>query len=73
MVDVELHLGHVVVAGACLPATCASCWNDLTSHLNGVFANSIVAQVFRQLNSVSVPKMVSVPKNDEEDAKRGNQ
>ncbi|KAL9603144.1 MAG: hypothetical protein Q9219_001347 [cf. Caloplaca sp. 3 TL-2023] len=27
-------------------------------------------QAMRQLNSVSVPKMVSVPKNDEEDAKR---
>lgn len=30
-------------------------------------------QVFRQLNSVTVPKLISVPKNDEEDAKRGNQ
>ncbi|KAL8952160.1 MAG: hypothetical protein Q9222_001914 [Ikaeria aurantiellina] len=30
-------------------------------------------QAMRNLNSVSVPKMVSVPKNDEEDAKRGNQ
>ncbi|KAL9043920.1 MAG: hypothetical protein Q9214_002909 [Letrouitia sp. 1 TL-2023] len=29
-------------------------------------------QVFRNLNSVTVPNMVSVPKNDEEDAKRGN-
>ncbi|KAL1652345.1 hypothetical protein SLS58_000472 [Diplodia intermedia] len=28
---------------------------------------------FRRLNAVSVPKMVGVPKNDEEDAKRGNQ
>lgn len=32
-----------------------------------------VWQAMRNLNSVSVPKMVSVPKNDEEDAKRGNQ
>ncbi|KAL8730296.1 MAG: hypothetical protein Q9166_004179 [cf. Caloplaca sp. 2 TL-2023] len=30
-------------------------------------------QAMRNLNSVSVPKMVGVPKNDEEDAKRGNQ
>ncbi|KAL8694380.1 MAG: hypothetical protein Q9218_000946 [Villophora microphyllina] len=30
-------------------------------------------QAMRNLNSVSVPKMISVPKNDEEDAKRGNQ
>ncbi|KAL8839783.1 MAG: hypothetical protein Q9170_001594 [Blastenia crenularia] len=28
-------------------------------------------QAMRNLNSVSVPKMVSVPKNDEEDSKRG--
>ncbi|KAI4135986.1 MAG: hypothetical protein LQ347_000163 [Umbilicaria vellea] len=33
----------------------------------------VVAGAFRNLNSVTVPKMVSVPKNDEEDAKRGNQ
>ncbi|KAI4185762.1 MAG: hypothetical protein LQ346_005829 [Caloplaca aetnensis] len=30
-------------------------------------------EAMRNLNSVTVPKMVSVPKNDEEDAKRGNQ
>ncbi len=30
-------------------------------------------QIFRQINSVTVPKVVGVPKNDEEDAKRGNQ
>ena len=41
--------------------------------LSGMIANGCVSQVFRQLNSVTVPTMVSVPKNDEEDAKRGNQ
>ncbi|MCJ1274818.1 hypothetical protein MMC21_002616 [Puttea exsequens] len=30
-------------------------------------------QAFRKINAVSVPKMVGVPKNDEEDAARGNQ
>lgn len=29
-------------------------------------------QAFRHLNSVTVPKMISVPKDKEEDAKRGN-
>lgn len=35
--------------------------------------SSFSAQAFRRLNAVSVPKMVGVPKNDEEDAKMGNQ
>jgi hypothetical protein len=30
------------------------------------------SQAFRRLNAVSVPKMVGVPNNAEEDAKRGN-
>lgn len=30
-------------------------------------------QAFRKINAVTVPKMVGVPKNDEEDAARGNQ
>jgi hypothetical protein len=30
-------------------------------------------QAFRHLNAVTVPKIVSVPKNNEEDAKKGNQ
>jgi hypothetical protein len=30
------------------------------------------AQAFRHLNAVTVPKFVSVPKNEEEDAKKGN-
>ncbi|KAI9817996.1 MAG: hypothetical protein M1832_004517 [Thelocarpon impressellum] len=29
-------------------------------------------QAFRRLNAVTVPKVVGVPKNDEEDAKKGN-
>ncbi|KAL1600424.1 hypothetical protein SLS60_006809 [Paraconiothyrium brasiliense] len=32
----------------------------------------ITAQAFRHLNAVTVPKLVSVPKNEEEDAKKGN-
>ncbi|KAL8827809.1 MAG: hypothetical protein Q9191_002966 [Dirinaria sp. TL-2023a] len=40
---------------------------------DGSLPDSSFTNVFRQLNSVSVPKMVGVPKNDEEDAKRGNQ
>lgn len=35
-------------------------------------ANNSSSQVFRNLNSVTVPKFVGVPKNAEEDAKRGN-
>jgi hypothetical protein len=35
------------------------------------FANSVL-QAFRHLNAVTVPKVVSVPKNDEEDAKNVN-
>jgi len=30
-------------------------------------------QIFRKLNAVTVPTMVGVPKNDAEDAKKGNQ
>lgn len=33
---------------------------------------NLVVQAFRRLNATTVPKIVSVPKNDEEDAKRGN-
>ncbi|KAL9614346.1 MAG: hypothetical protein Q9167_001149 [Letrouitia subvulpina] len=40
---------------------------------DGQLPDSSFRNVFRSLNSVTVPKMVSVPKNDEEDAKRGNQ
>jgi hypothetical protein len=34
--------------------------------------NMFPSQAFRRLNAVSVPKMVGVPNNAEEDAKRGN-
>jgi hypothetical protein len=34
--------------------------------------NLFLSQAFRRLNAVSVPKMVGVPNNAEEDAKRGN-
>ncbi|KAG7008360.1 hypothetical protein G7Y79_00006g019800 [Physcia stellaris] len=40
---------------------------------DGQLPDSSFANAFRQLNSVTVPTMVSVPKTDEEDAKRGNQ
>jgi hypothetical protein len=33
---------------------------------------TLLIQAFRRLNAVSVPKMVGVPNNAEEDAKRGN-
>lgn len=32
----------------------------------------ILAQAFRRMNAVTVPKFVGVPKDAEEDAKRGN-
>ncbi|KAM0716736.1 hypothetical protein Q7P37_008181 [Cladosporium fusiforme] len=35
-------------------------------------SDTSVGRAFRHLNSVTVPKMVGVPKNAEEDAKRGN-
>jgi len=40
---------------------------------NGELPDSSFVNVFRQLNSVTVPRFVSVPKTDEEDAKKGNQ
>ncbi|KAF9635521.1 hypothetical protein BFW01_g6416 [Lasiodiplodia theobromae] len=40
---------------------------------DGSLPDSSIANAFRRLNAVSVPKMVGVPKNDEEDAKMGNQ
>ncbi|QIW99731.1 hypothetical protein AMS68_005249 [Peltaster fructicola] len=39
---------------------------------DGKLPDSSIANAFRHLNAVSVPKMVSVPKNAEEDAARGN-
>ncbi|PSK60765.1 SnoaL-like domain-containing protein 3 [Elsinoe australis] len=39
---------------------------------DGKLPEGSISQAFRHLNAVSVPKMISVPKNAEEDAKRGN-
>ncbi|OCL02829.1 hypothetical protein AOQ84DRAFT_392691 [Glonium stellatum] len=39
---------------------------------DGELPESAVANAFRRLNAVTVPKVVSVPKNKEEDAKKGN-
>ncbi|EMC98487.1 hypothetical protein BAUCODRAFT_66485 [Baudoinia panamericana UAMH 10762] len=40
---------------------------------DGKLPDSTISNAFRHLNSVTVPQMVSVPKNAEEDAKKGNQ
>ncbi|MDI1492035.1 MAG: hypothetical protein OHK93_003246 [Ramalina farinacea] len=40
---------------------------------DGNLPDSSFKDAMRKLNSVTVPKIVSVPKTDEEDAKRGNQ
>ncbi|KAJ8609936.1 hypothetical protein MRB53_038874 [Persea americana] len=40
---------------------------------DGNLPESSIANAFRHLNAATVPKMVSVPKNAEEDAKKGNQ
>ncbi|PQE32213.1 proteophosphoglycan ppg4 protein [Rutstroemia sp. NJR-2017a WRK4] len=39
---------------------------------NGEIPEGAIAKAFRNLNSVVVPAFVSVPKNEEEDAKKGN-
>ncbi|KAK7515276.1 uncharacterized protein IWZ02DRAFT_471339 [Phyllosticta citriasiana] len=39
---------------------------------DGKLPDSSITNAFRRLNAVSVPKMVSVPNNEEEEAKRGN-
>ncbi|KAL2056981.1 hypothetical protein ABVK25_002720 [Lepraria finkii] len=39
----------------------------------GKLPDSSFQNAFRKINAVTVPKMVGVPKNDEEDAARGNQ
>ncbi|KZF24878.1 hypothetical protein L228DRAFT_236039 [Xylona heveae TC161] len=39
---------------------------------DGELPDSSIQNVFRSLNAVTVPKMVGVPKNDAEDAKKGN-
>ncbi|EON69813.1 hypothetical protein W97_09076 [Coniosporium apollinis CBS 100218] len=39
---------------------------------DGKLPDSFFSNALRNLNSVTVPKMIGVPKNKEEDAKRGN-
>ncbi|GAB7350320.1 hypothetical protein MBLNU459_g0954t1 [Dothideomycetes sp. NU459] len=39
---------------------------------DGKLPESSIANAFRRLNAVTVPNLISVPKNKEEDAKRGN-
>jgi len=39
---------------------------------SGELPEGAFAKAFRNLNSVTVPAFVSVPKNEEEDSKRGN-
>ena len=77
VVDMELHVEYVVVAGvwekfafAHLPRYPLELHNGRLSEAPKL---TCWIQIFRQLNSVTVPAFVSVPKNDEEDAKRGNQ
>ena len=41
--------------------------------MESILADFCLVQAFRKINAVTVPKMVGVPKNDEEDAARGNQ
>ncbi|KAK1069475.1 hypothetical protein LTR74_004800 [Friedmanniomyces endolithicus] len=40
---------------------------------DGSLPEGSIAQAFRRLNAMTVPNIVGVPKNAEEDAKRGNQ
>ncbi|KAF2003610.1 hypothetical protein P154DRAFT_486218 [Amniculicola lignicola CBS 123094] len=40
---------------------------------DGKLPEGSIANAFRHLNAVTVPKIVSVPKTDKEDAERGNQ
>lgn len=39
---------------------------------DGKLPEGSIANAFRHLNAVTVPKFVNVPKNEEEDAKKGN-
>ncbi|KAH6633229.1 hypothetical protein C7974DRAFT_167922 [Boeremia exigua] len=39
---------------------------------NGKLPEGAIANAFRHLNAVTVPKLINVPKNDKEDAERGN-
>ncbi|OSS50816.1 hypothetical protein B5807_04390 [Epicoccum nigrum] len=39
---------------------------------DGKLPDGAIANAFRHLNAVTVPKLINVPKNDKEDAERGN-
>lgn len=39
---------------------------------DGKLPDGAISNAFRHLNAVTVPKMINVPKNAEEDAKKGN-
>lgn len=68
VLDVEFYVGDANVESACCFVVCVvglglNCWIVLLT---------MILQAFRHLNAVTVPKMINVPKNEEEDAKRGN-
>ncbi|PVI05145.1 hypothetical protein DM02DRAFT_611001 [Periconia macrospinosa] len=44
----------------------------LEDRWNGKLPDGAISNAFRHLNAVTVPKLISVPKDAEEDAKRGN-
>jgi len=45
---------------------------ELQDRWNGELPEGAVTKAFRNLNSVVVPAFIGVPKNEEEDRKRGN-
>ena len=47
--------------------------SNVSSDSSVEWTSLTIVQAFRHLNAVTVPKMINVPKNAEEDAKRGNQ
>lgn len=73
MVGVELDVGYVVVAGVFCLLLFEWGGEGEDSFVEILFADLGLLQAFRKINAVTVPKMVGVPKNDEEDAARGNQ
>lgn len=67
-------MGHAVVAGALdyPPATPCNPMNFRFFHLSKPLRWLIkFLQAFRKINAVTVPHLVGVPKNEEEDAKKG--
>lgn len=46
--------------------------SEVQDRWDGELPDGIFAKAMRNLNSVTVPAFVGVPKNEEEDAKRGN-